>query len=97
CSLHPFPTRRSSDLNPVVDAGMPANCGGSGQQCCAGNPRCAGANLVCDQANNCIGCGGDGQQCCAGNTCGGGECCLSGRCRAARSEEHTSELQSRFD
>jgi hypothetical protein len=65
-----------------------AACGGIGQPCCDSrserNSQCAPGG-ICGNLGNprvCETCGGPGQPCCPGSLCGGGACCVTGKCIA---------------
>src|SRR5699024_11903565 len=82
--LHSFPTRRSSDLIPIKDERQPLQHSGSGvvrDQRPRPTLACPGLLPVVDPRQR------DHAPADPGRTCPAG----------LRSEEHTSELQSRFD
>jgi hypothetical protein len=64
------------------DAGAGCRCGGPGEACCEGAPRCRDGT-VCDNRGRgtCAVCGGQSQICCEGSVCNGG-CCSGGLCVA---------------
>src|SRR5207253_11233169 len=84
--LHSFPTRRSSDLifNYITSQGTGT--------CASAKLGIPGANLGCSASNTCSSssCGLTSI-----NIAGGGYWSLGDRGYSPRSEEHTSELQSR--
>src|SRR5699024_11826646 len=90
CPPHPFPTRRSSDLAaPTVPTEATAATSSSAStdrppHCC----RCTTVRTCAPKA------GGSARAICATAPTGR---ISSSPCPRARSEEHTSELQSRFD